>query len=149
MRAIKIARVWYVSDGFLKEFLINQSYRNELRRQNLSHTRREEHRSAQSLPRILHAISPPARPTLSRPRILAHFEQAFARNAHTFTQTAGGQLSMISQTLEFLHKLAALVTELVLVLGTYALLNPVLRTFALASFPETAAAAAATITPRF
>jgi hypothetical protein len=49
--------------------------------------------------------------------------------------------------LDLLHKLTTLVTAVLLVVGTYALVNPNLRAATLASLPQTASAALAASAP--
>ena len=91
VRGIKIGRAWYVNDQSLKDFLITQAYRNELRRENLTHDRRQEHQRAQLMQSL--AQTPPATIrayAMSRPRIIMQLENALTHNAHTITQAAGG-----------------------------------------------------------
>jgi hypothetical protein len=90
IKSIKRDRAWYVSDRSLKDFLVSHSHEKQRWYQELAQERREEHRRALSLTLGSRAITAIAPPQLWQPHMRGRFEQAFARHAHTITQSVAG-----------------------------------------------------------
>jgi hypothetical protein len=133
IRGRQIGKNWYVNEAEFKNFFIEHEHARALRRQKLATERRRDYQTAQ-------AINPKAlSSTVRGPQTLGRLSQ-FASGPAGVTdaalRAAHVPFHAISPSIELVHKILALTTAFVIVLGIASIADPQLGQFATRSLGD-------------